>query len=103
MSGWVSVTDRLPPSGMPVIAFYRNSASVNRRIRAEYVAKHTREQSDDDLASEYDEETDTFYWPAGWYELVNNWDDYASIWVVEGEITHWHAMPAAPVPAEVVR
>ena len=55
----------------------------------------------DDLASEYDEETDTFYWPAGWYELVNNWDDYASIAVHEGEVTHWHAMPECPT--EVVR
>lgn len=27
----------------------------------------------------------TATWTAGWYELVNNWDDYASIAVHEGE------------------
>ena len=104
MSGWISVTDRLPPSGVPVIASYRNSAGMNRRIRAEYIAQNTRERSDDidDIASEYDEETDTVYWTAGWYELMNNWDDYASIAVHEGEITHWHAMPECPVEDEML-
>ena len=34
--------------------------------------------------------------------LMNNWDDYASIAVHEGEITHWHAMPECPVEDEML-
>lgn len=95
---WVSVADRLPASGRTVLATYLNSAGKSRRIRAQYVAAKSRESNGDDgdLECEYDEEADACYWPAGWYECINNWSDYTHVFVNEGEITHWTDMPAAP-------
>jgi len=48
---------------------------------------------------EYDETTDTYYWAAGWYECIDNWDDYSHVAVSEGAVTHWMQMPDAPALA----
>lgn len=100
-SGWNSVEDRLPESGRHVLAYYTNSLAKGRRIRAEYVAPKSREvdadyADPDTQCVKYDEESDSFYLIAGWYELIDNWDEYTSIAVVEGEVTHWTPLPAAP-------
>jgi len=95
--GWVPVTERLPDSGKVVLACYTNRAGRVRRIRAEWVAEKSREaNSDDSDISGYDEATDTFYVPPGWYEKIDNWGDYSSVAVCEGEVTHWMPLPAAP-------
>jgi len=103
MSEWISVEERLPESGENVLAYYTNSFSKGRRIRAEYVAPKSREAEwecadPDTQCVEHDEESDCFYLTAGWYELMDNWDEYSSIAVTEGVITHW--MPLPPPPSE---
>jgi hypothetical protein len=99
-AGWVPVTERLPDSGKVVLACYTNRAGRVRRIRAEWVAEKSREaNSEDSDIGVYDEATDTFYDPPGWYEKIDNWGDYSSVAVCEGEVTHWMDMPAAPAPA----
>jgi hypothetical protein len=96
-SEWVAVSDRLPRSNVIVLAHYKNSHGHNRRIRAEWAQSKTLEASDNwDGDAEYDEATDTYYCPQGWYERIDNWDEFSSIAVHEGEITHWMPMPAAP-------
>jgi len=99
---WISVEDRLPDSGLCVLAYYTNSHGKGRRIRAEYVAPKSREveweyADPDTQCVEHDEEYDSFYLTAGWYELIDNWEEYTSIAVVEGEVTHWMPLPAAPI------
>jgi len=96
--GWVSVAERMPPAGTKVLAFYRNSMGVSRRICAEYIGKHWRDafDFDQDCEADYDEATDQYYWPEGWYERVDNWDELTHLAVTEGEITHWRVMPAVP-------
>ncbi len=99
---WISVEDRLPDSGLCVLAYYTNSHGKGRRIRAEYVAPKSREveweyADPDTQCVEHDEESDSFYLTAGWYELIDNWEEYTSIAVVEGEVTHWMPLPAAPI------
>ena len=96
---WVACAERMPASGAPVLACYTNSAGKVRRIRAEWVAAKTIESDTDSEISEYDEATDCYYDPQGWYEKIDNWGEYSSVAVVEGEITHWMALPAAPQPA----
>ena len=54
------------------------------------------ESDDDSEISEYDEATDCCYTPEGWYEKIDNWGDYSSVAVVEGEVTHWMPLPAPP-------
>lgn len=99
--GWVPVTERLPQSGVTVLACYRNSAGKLRRIRAEWVAARTQESGGESDIGVYDEDTDTCYDPEGWYEQIDNWDDgFSAIGVHQGEVTHWMPLPAAPTPQQ---
>lgn len=99
---WTKVSDGLPKSGVTVLACYRNSLGNLRRIRAHWIAAKTEESNGDyDEFFEYDEETDTYYAPEGWYECIDNWGDYSSVRVCEGEVTHW--MPLPPAPDEQLR
>lgn len=96
MGGWIACADRMPTPGVTVLAYYRNEFGNGRRIRAQWVPAKTREGDGelDDLDLVYDEDADTCYWPEGWYECIDNWGDYSSVVVTEGEVTHWHPMPA---------
>jgi hypothetical protein len=94
---WIACSERMPESGVTVLACYVNANGKTRRIRAEWVAAKTREGNGegDDLDLVYDEDADMLFWPEGWYEQIDNWPEYTAI-VVEGEITHWMPLPAAP-------
>ncbi len=100
---WIPVGERLPESERTVLAYYLNSHSKVRRIRAEYIAAKTKGADDgwdSDCDADYDEATDQSYWPAGWYEVMDNWDDLTHVAVVESEVTHWMPLPAAPATAD---
>lgn len=96
--GWISAEDRLPDSGRAVLAYYLNSHGMGRRVRAALIARHTVETSHDAWGdgADYDEATDTYYSPAGWYECVDNWDELAYLFINEGTVTHWIPLPAPP-------
>lgn len=96
---WTSVTKALPKSGVVVLACYRNRLGNLRRIRAMWTAAKTEEADSDDAHEEYDEATDTYYVPEGWYECIDNWGDYSSVAVTEGEVTHWMPLPQPPIEA----
>ena len=100
VSPWISVEDRLPDSGSAVLAYYLNSHGMRRRIRAEYVNAWTVQADDlsdpDTECVEYSEQEDAYYIRQGWYELIDNLDDYGRIAVHEGVITHWMPLPAPP-------
>ena len=93
---WVSVDDAMPKSGVTVLVCYRNSLGNIRRIRAKWTAAKTVEANAEYDWGEHDEETDTYWTPEGWYECIDNWDEFSSIMVSEGEITHWMPLPLAP-------
>lgn len=89
-SNWIE-SSQLPPSGAQVWACYINSDGNHAQMRAEYVHARTRAligaaSGDYGMETDFDDATGTAYWPAGWYELVDNL----------GELTH------LPVPAEAV-
>lgn len=95
---WVPVSEQMPDSGKKVIAFYRNEQGKGRRIFAEYMAPFSREMVDfdsDTLEPAYREDDDTAYWPEGWYETVENWDDVTHL-VVNDPVTHWMEIPVEP-------
>jgi hypothetical protein len=93
--GWIPVSERLPEG--TVLAYYTNSHGKGRRIRARYVKRFTQESEDiDNFDAQYNEDDDTYYDAEGWYELIDNWGDYSSVAVVEGEITHWQPLPPPP-------
>ena len=99
---WVKVTERMPPSGQIVLVCYTNRAERIRRIRAQWIAAKTSEAHSEAEFCDYDEATDTFYTPEGWYECIDNWNDYSSVAVCEGEVTHWMPLPPDPSYTDIV-
>jgi Protein of unknown function (DUF551) len=96
---WIPVSERLPASGVTVLACYDNRSGRLRRIRASWVAAKSCESSPESEIGEYDEETDCYYDPEGWYEKIDNWGDFTAVAVCEGEVTHWMPLPAPPQEA----
>jgi len=94
--GWITA-DNKPISGRIVLAAYRNDHGMPRIVRASWVAENTVESEPayDDF-SIYCEADDTYYCPEGWYEQIDNWDDYGSV-MIHHEVTHWRPMPEFPV------
>lgn len=100
--GWIPVRERLPESERTVLAFYLNSHGKGRRVRAEYIAAKTKSADDgwdSDEPADYDEQADEYFWPAGWYEVMDNWDDLTHMVIHEGEVTHWMPLPESPAIA----
>lgn len=95
-SGWVSVADGLPEKYC--LAAYQNRAGRHRIIRAMSVKQYEIEATGDECDSETNDADDMEYIKAGWYECIDNWGDYSSVKVCEGEVTHW--MPLPPLPGE---
>lgn len=97
---WIPVTERLPDGGVHVLVCCRakwlaGSGNI-------YVCDAFRSNPktivcscDDDIDSEYDEETDEYYFPEGWWEVIKNWDDYSCV-AIEDVVTHWMPLPEPP-------
>lgn len=92
---WQPIESGLPQSGATVLACYKNSNGHLRRIRARWIAAKSCEASQDSDFGEYDEVSDTYYDPEGWYEQIDNAVDYSAMFVSE-EVTHWMSLPEAP-------
>lgn len=91
--GWVSIETELPSK--PCFAYYKNELGNSRTVKAKYVKQFSEEAHTDDDWIEYNEADDTYYYPAGWYEMIDNWDDYAFV-TINHQVTHWMPLPAAP-------
>ena len=95
---WISVKDKLPDHGRNVLATYKNSHGKNRIIVGHYLERF-KEESDcsDDCHDEYHEESDGYYYCEGWYERQDNNNDFSSMFVSEGEVSHWMPLLKAPM------
>ena len=91
---WVSVEDRLPSSGRKVLAFYTNRLGNPRIVIGAYAAKHTIEQDPYADYFDYAEEKDVYYYPEGWYESLDNWEEYSEIVIHEGIVKYWAPLPS---------
>ena len=49
----------------------------------------------EDIDADYDEETDEYYFPEGWWEVIKNWDEYSCV-AIEDTVTHWMPLPEPP-------
>ena len=83
--GWKSI-ETAPKNGRKVIVFYLNSNNLPRTVMARWLT--------DEEAAETD--ADGVGLEGGWYECIDNWDDYTEVAIHEGEPTHWMPLPAAP-------
>lgn len=91
---WVSVRDELPAKYC--LAVYETSRGQQRIIRAMHVKQYQIEANGDECDSETNEADDMEYIKAGWYECIDNWGEYSSVKVCEGEVTHWMPLPSLP-------
>ena len=97
-ASWISVDARLPEPNTPVLL----DIGKKFTIRALWAEKHTvRVGTDVDDWGEYDEETDEYYCPEGWYE----WNEHEDVhWAVSETPRAWselpQPLPAAPGPAD---
>jgi len=97
MSKWIATKNSLPESGKHVLTFYQNNLFENRTIKAFYAKRFSIESNNDlDANDEYDEETDNYYLIEGWYEVIENWPEYSSIFVSEHEVTYWQLLQDPP-------
>ena len=97
VGGWISVEDRLPESGKSVLASCQIKLMNGKRkyyvCEAMYTAPKTISAGGyDDFDADYDEETDTYYYPEGWWERIHNWDDYSYVAIADF-VTHWMPLP----------
>ena len=98
----VPVSERLPEPNTKVLAHYFNKLGKGRTVCAIWVPAKTRVSDndiDEDLEFEYDDETDQFYWPEGWYEAIENWEEFGYLKVYEGEVAYWQPLPKWPANA----
>lgn len=83
--GWQPI-ETAPKTGRKVILFYLNRNNLPRTVMARWLT--------DEEAAETD--ADGVGLEGGWYECIDNWDDYTEVAIHEGEPTHWMPLPAAP-------
>ena len=97
-AGWISVDERLPDTSRKVIAYYKNELGKDRQVMAFYAKEYEIESESNDgsgCESDYSEEKDAFFIPKGWYEKIENWDDYSSL-RIESTVTNWKERSPAP-------
>lgn len=100
MSEWQPI--ETAPAGKAILVFYKNSYGKPRIIKARYVAKFAELADaydfewEDESELDYDESTDKYYMREGWLELIDNWDDYSSVYFRQ-HLTHWMPLPEPPM------
>ena len=76
-----------PQTGRKVIVFYLNRNNLPRTVMARWLT--------DEQAAETD--ADDVGLKGGWYECIDNWDDYTEVAIHEGKPTHWMPLPSPPL------
>lgn len=92
---WIPVTERLPENGVHVLLSCKcgSGAYVCDGFHTEKYSTPT--QFYEDIDADYNEDTDEYYFPEGWWEVVKNWDDYSCV-AIEVTVTHWMPLPEPP-------
>lgn len=88
-----------PKDGTKMLLKYQNVLHKWRTVKAFYAPKLAIEQNDDgDGWCEYDEANDRFCLPEGWYECIENWDDYSYVHMNGVSPTHFIPLTALGEP-----
>jgi hypothetical protein len=102
-SKWILVSEKYPKVNKDVLITFREYMEWSKKYRygtckAVYIPEHSVKTEDmwsdydDDGISIYDENEDTYYVKDGWYEVIENWDDYSNI-TINCEVTAWQPLP----------
>jgi hypothetical protein len=102
--GWIPVSERLPDNNTKVqVTGVRYSEYTKKniyvRFNAKYIGKHSIKVDDmwpyceDYTWNDYVEEEDEYYVNEGWYETIENWDDYTEVYVNDYKVIAWQLLP----------
>lgn len=75
-----------PKDGRKIMLSYRNRNGKPRSVLARWLTDEQAEETDADGVG----------LEGGWYECIDNWDEYTEVCIHEGDPTHWMPLPAAP-------
>jgi hypothetical protein len=98
---WTPIESALPDTSKKVLASYLNKLGKRRIVIANWVKAKTQKSvldwwDNEESCEEYDEDTQEFYVKEGWYECIENNEEYGMFKIYEGEVTHWTPMPLGP-------
>lgn len=100
MKYWHDINEVIPCPGVPVL-FACETWPANRQEPERYIVmgivaeEKTVVCGDDFERAEYDEDSDEYYLPAGYYEKTVNWREYEYSEITD-EVTHWRTLPGLP-------
>lgn len=88
---WIDLADIAPANQSIVLCYFADGKQrVCQYILEKTISTETRPFDGD---TDYDEETDTYYWPGGWYCF----EDGMEVWMnTTSNPTHWMGLPPAP-------
>ena len=96
--GWIPVAERLPENNVHVLLSCRTYGGNKYVCDGFHTEKFsTPTEFYEDIDADYNEETDEYYFPEGWWEVIKNWDDYSCV-AIEDTVTHWMPLPEPPEP-----
>lgn len=76
-----------PKNHTKIIVWYLNRNNKARTVMARWLSDGQAAEADaDDVGLE-----------GGWYECIDNWDEYAQVAIQEGEPAYWMPLPAPPM------
>ena len=101
LTGWIPVSEKLPEAETPVLICATRKLSNGKEAQIRSLAmyedgKTTTDNSAfdwDNADFEYDEKSDSFVVPEGWWEYPVYSESFSS---VDDFVTHWMPMPEPP-------
>ena len=90
---WISVNHEMPKG--KCLVSYKNDAGNRITVCGAYYPKYCLESACNDEGHDYFEEDNNYYCSEGWYESIDNWDDYTQVHIAY-QVTHWTLLPNPP-------
>ncbi len=85
------------PVQQTILVAYKNSYGNGRVVKAKFIPRFTEESSSECDCDEYDEPNDRYTYLEGWWEVIDNWDEFAFVaFDTTNSPTHWMPLPEFP-------
>lgn len=86
--------ENAPKDGKSLLIKFKNEGGNERVVIGFWVARFSMEDTSDEYEfGEFNEETEMYYWPQGWYESYECHNEYSAGIVTESSIAGWQPLP----------